>query len=63
MGDGNNLIEAVDIIHTYNVAGVYTVTLTVQDSGGMTNTAETVVTIQDVAPADGRPVRDDGRNR
>lgn len=63
MGDGSNPFTSVDVTHSYAASGTYTVSLTVLDSGGITNTMKTEVTIEDGAPAVGRPGHEDARAR
>ena len=48
-GDGNTGARA-NPAHTYAAAGTYTVSLTVIDNGGLTDTATTTATIADVPP-------------
>ena len=44
-GDGTGLGTGVNPTHTYGTPGTYTVSLTVTDDGGLTDTATTTVTI------------------
>ena len=48
-GDGNNA-TGVTPTHTYTQNGIYTVTLTVTDNDGVTNTSATTATIADTEP-------------
>ena len=60
-GDGSTLnsVQAV-VSHTYAVGGTYTVSLTVGDAGGLTNTTTRTVTVTapDSPPANQPPVAD-----
>src|SRR5262249_13184915 len=60
-GDGSTLnsVQAV-VAHTYAVGGTYTVSLTVGDAGGLTNTTTRTVTVTspDAPPPNQAPVAD-----
>ncbi|WP_340818328.1 PKD domain-containing protein [Methanolobus sp. WCC4] len=45
LGDGTTAVGST-VFHAYNTAGVYTVTLTVMDNGGNTDTSVTTVTVE-----------------
>ena len=60
-GDGSTLNSVQPVVsHTYAVGGTYTVSLTVGDAGGLTNTTTRTVTVTapDAPPANQPPVAD-----
>ncbi|MEM8567591.1 MAG: PKD domain-containing protein, partial [Bacteroidota bacterium] len=50
-GDGSNIINAVDVVHTFQTAGSYTVTLTATNSSGVTDQATLQITVFDLPTA------------
>ena len=52
-GDGTTPVTGSFATHTYAAAGTYTITLTVTDTSGATNTAQQVVTVAPQAPGTG----------
>ena len=57
-GDGTALGMGVNPTHTYGAAGTYTVTLTVTDDGGLTDSGTTTANITAVPPPNQAPTAD-----